>query len=102
VTSVVRRRWFEKTANSPNTSPGARMSTIRIAHEGVDARIANIPLSNEVKRVPGIACVKDDVPLIERSLVGDDVAGVHGRQDTLEQVLAARVWWSPSFGLGRK
>jgi hypothetical protein len=58
-------------------------------------------LSNEVKRVPGIAFVKDDVPLIERSLVGDDAAGVHGRQDPLEQVFAARVWWSPSCGLGR-
>jgi len=33
-------------------------------------------------------------------LVGDDAAGVHRRQDALEQVLAARVW-SPSFDLGR-
>jgi hypothetical protein len=57
-------------------------------------------LSNEVERVPGIAFVKDDVPLSERSLVGDDAAGVHGRQDALEQEFAARVW-SPSFGLGR-
>ena len=54
-----------------------------------------------MKRVPGIAFVKDDVPLLERSLVGDDVAGVHGREDTLKQVFAARVWWSPSFSLGR-
>jgi hypothetical protein len=45
--------------------------------------------------------VKDDVPLIERSLVGDDPTGVHSRQDALEQVFAARVWWSPSFGLRR-
>jgi hypothetical protein len=48
-------------------------------------------LSNEVKRVPGIALVKDDVPPIERPPVGDDAAGVHGRQDTLEQAFAARV-----------
>jgi hypothetical protein len=45
--------------------------------------------------------MKDDVPLIERSLVGDDVAGVQGRQEMLEQVFAARVP-SPSFGLRRK
>jgi hypothetical protein len=45
--------------------------------------------------------MKDDVPPIERSLVGDDMAGVHGRQDVPEQVFAARVRFS-SFGLGRR
>jgi hypothetical protein len=70
----------------------------QIAPEGVDAD-REYPVSNEVKRVPGIAFVKDDVPLSNvRWLATTRPASTAATMRW--KVFAARVW-SPSFGLGR-